>query len=147
MIVAQNILAALTGTGYTVIPVASECESKVLLGGFGKIALETEVRLRKRAKTYLSSFEPVPLHTDHPVVKYVAWYCAMQDTDDGTSILVDLHRICSALTEKERAELSRVLMRRPELYSIEATSDLSSLPQRHRLSLLGAVASSKNNES
>lgn len=64
---------------------------------FGDIIEETEVRQRGEAQTYLAGRGPVPLHTDHPEAGFVAWYCEVQDRQDGASVLTDGYSILHSM--------------------------------------------------
>ena len=63
----------------------------------GNIVEKTKVRQRSNVSTYLAGREAVPLHTDHPEANFVAWFCEVQDQQDGASVLVDGHSIINAM--------------------------------------------------
>ncbi len=93
------------------------------LAEFGKVVLETDVKIREGAGTYLASFEAVPFHNDHPQVRYIAWHCIEQDANDGASTLVDLRKIYANLSDEQKSTLAGVKLRCPELNSLEASQD------------------------
>ena len=62
------------------------CEA---LRGIGEIVEQTRVRQIKGATTYLCGCDAVPLHTDHPEARIVAWWCESQADRDGASVLAD----------------------------------------------------------
>lgn len=123
MIPSKGFSEALNKYGYTIVHNASEPLAKKILFSLGKIVLETEVKIREKPKTYLSSHEAIPFHNDHPLVRYIAWLCIEQDQNDGASILVDTAKIVRDFTESQRCTLARVKVRCPELYSTIPTFD------------------------
>lgn len=123
MIISSDISRALDCQGFALFRASSKTQATVVIKQLGEVILETEVRIRRNPRTYLSSFEAVPFHNDHPRVRYIAWYCVEQDMERGSSVLVDMQKIVSHLSQAHRDELSRIYMRCPELRSIIPSSD------------------------
>ena len=96
-----GIRAGLEREGLAVCQVARDSVREAL-SGVGRIALETDVRQRKGAVTYLSGREAVPLHTDHPEALWVAWWCEAQAKRDGASVLADGQAVVSLMGEESR---------------------------------------------
>lgn len=86
----------------------------------GRIVLETPVRLTPEARTYLSSPKPLPGHTDHPSVEYIAWHCLRQDDEDGASVLIDTRPILEQMGP-EAAHLAHVKLGCPPLKGLDPT--------------------------
>ena len=95
---------ALDRTGY----VALARELGVLLG-------EETIALRPGAHAYVAKPGRVPLHTDHPEVDLIGWWCETQDERDGASLLLDMRPVLAALAESERVVLRRVRLACPPL--------------------------------
>lgn len=74
-----------------------------LLSEIGTIVEQTRVRQIKGATTYLSGHDAVPLHTDHPEARWVAWWCETQAERDGASLLADGHAVLSLMGEQADA--------------------------------------------
>ena len=82
------IQAGLNRDGLAACSVRREkvCE---VLSGIARIVEQTPVRQVDGASTYLCGHDAVPLHTDHPEARWVAWWCEAQAGRDGASILAD----------------------------------------------------------
>lgn len=107
---------ALAQQGYAVVPGHTDVEAvERLLDGLGVIVHRTLVQVRPGIGTYLNSPPAVPLHTDHPAVDWIAWWCERQDALDGASSLVDAHQVVQALDRVTRTSLERVRLACPSL--------------------------------
>ena len=73
--------------------------------GIGEIVEQTQVRQIKGAKTYLCGHDAVPLHTDHPEARVVAWWCESQADQDGASVLADGNVVLSLMGDQAEALL------------------------------------------
>ena len=102
------IQAGLIHDGLAVCSVERErvCE---VLSGIAQIVEQTRVRQFDGATTYLCGHDAVPLHTDHPEARWVAWWCEAQARCDGASVLADgqavlalMGELAEALTEVEQ---------------------------------------------
>lgn len=94
-----------------------ESAARAFVEGLGPILHETDVRLRPGAMTWLASPDPIPAHTDHPTVQWVAWWCVRQDNTDGASLLVDGRRVLGQLGAQADL-LERVLLPVPGLKGV-----------------------------
>lgn len=103
--------------GYAVIPCGNLATAQQAVARLGRVVLETDVRLRPGARTYLASPEAIPFHNDHPAVTLIAWLCVSQDAHDGASELVDLAQEFAALPAHTRRLLSSVELKCPALDS------------------------------
>ena len=63
----------------------------------GAVINDTQVALREGRRTYLTSPDAIPLHTDHPDASLIAWRCDAQDRVDGASLLVDGFEVLNQL--------------------------------------------------
>lgn len=86
-----------------------------LLGQAGASVGRETIALRAGAHAYVARPGPVPLHTDHPAVDWVAWWCEAQDEDDGSSWLLDTAPIVASLEAPLRAHLHEVALVCPRL--------------------------------
>ena len=96
------IRAGLQRDGLAVCSVGREAVPEVL-SGIGEIVEQTQVRQMKGATTYLCGHDAVPLHTDHPEARIVAWWCESQADRDGASVLADGHIVLSLMGEQAEA--------------------------------------------
>ena len=71
----------------------------------GEIVEQTRVRQIKGATTYLRGHDAVPLHTDHPEARLVAWWCESQADRDGASVLADGNVVLSLMGDQAAALL------------------------------------------
>jgi len=86
----NELRAALEGGGVAVVRgIGSLSRFAELTASLGQTVHETRVALDVRKETYLTRPEAVPLHTDHPDVATIGWYCEEQDGDDGANLFVD----------------------------------------------------------
>lgn len=109
-------LDALDRDGFVVLrDIGSPTEFERALAELGEVVLRTPVELRPNVGTYLCRSAAVPLHTDHPDVDVVAWWCERQDEQDGASILVDALAVIAGLDERTRTALGGVPVPCPTL--------------------------------
>lgn len=74
-----------------------------VLSGIAQIVEQTEVRQHDGASTYLCGNDEVPLHTDHPEARWVAWWCEAQARRDGASVLADGYAVLSLMGDQADA--------------------------------------------
>lgn len=96
------IRAGLKRDGLAACPVKREAVWGVL-SGIGQIVEQTRVRQIEGARTYLCGHDEVPLHTDHPEARWVAWWCEAQAGRDGASVLADGQAVISLMGEQADA--------------------------------------------
>jgi hypothetical protein len=113
----KNVVADLDTHGYwrgrlSLEPFRRVCE------GLGSIVATHKVQIRRDLprSSYLSRPHAVPLHTDHPEIELVAWWCEIADASNGAILL------CDGFEVLHRFELSG-----------HNTSVLSSINVRYRL--------------
>lgn len=81
----------------------------------GRVVQEERIALRPGAHAYVAKPGSVPLHTDHPDVDIIGWYCEEQDTVDGASLLLDAQPVVDALSAAELEALRGVEVACPPL--------------------------------
>lgn len=86
-----------------------------VLSCFGTVVEKTHVQLDAAVRSYLCDWRPVPIHTDHPEVAFVAWFCHAQDLVDGATLLVDSRPILKQLDDSARADLRATLLPHPAI--------------------------------
>ena len=96
------IRCGLQRNGLAVHAVGKEAVPEVL-SEVGEIVEQTQVRQVKGATTYLCGHGAVPLHTDHPEARIVAWWCESQADRDGASVLADGNVVLSLMGEQAEA--------------------------------------------
>lgn len=112
----REILAGIRQLGFAHVrrPLAVT-EYRQVAEALGTIVGEESIALRPGAHAYVAKPGAVPLHTDHPEVDIVAWWCEQQDDEDGASLLLDTRPILAALPEQERQTLHHVELYCPPL--------------------------------
>ena len=90
------IQAGLNRDGLAACSVKKESVREVL-SGIAQIAEQTRVQQFDGATTYLCGHDAVPLHTDHPEARWVAWWCETQARHDGASVLADGQPVLSLM--------------------------------------------------
>ena len=73
------------------------------MSGIAQIVEQTQVRQLEGATTYLCGHDAVPLHTDHPEARWVAWWCEAQARRDGASVLADGRAVLSLMGDQAEA--------------------------------------------
>jgi len=112
----NDVRATLVSSGIALVRgMRSPAEFVALASALGETLLETRVALDARKSTYLAKPEPIPLHTDHPSVATIGWYCDQQDGEDGACLFVDARTVVDA--ELERA-LDRETLRVPGVRAV-----------------------------
>lgn len=96
------IQAGLNRDGFAACSVRREMVRDVV-SGIASIVERTQVRQLDGAKTYLCGHDAVPLHTDHPEARWVAWWCEAQAGRDGASVLADGRAILSLMDDQVEA--------------------------------------------
>lgn len=86
-----------------------------LASRLGRVVGEEMIALRPGAHAYVAMPDRVPLHTDHPGVRLIAWRCEQQDEEDGASLLLDTRPIVASLSERARQVLRQVELECPPL--------------------------------
>lgn len=106
-----GIRAGLQRNGLAVCSVGKEAVPGVL-SRVGEVVEQTQVRQVEGATTYLRGHHAVPLHTDHPEARIVAWWCESQAKRDGASLLADGNAVLSLMGDQIEA-LQQVQQRVP----------------------------------
>ena len=101
---AAEIRSGLQRGGLAVQTVAKEGVRETLCR-LGEIVEQTRVRQMEGATTYLCGRDAVPLHTDHPEARLVAWWCESQANRDGASVLADGNDVLSLMGDQAEALL------------------------------------------
>lgn len=73
----------------------------------GERIAEELIALRDGAHAYVARPAAVPLHTDHPDVDRIGWFCHEQDQADGASWLLDTRPVLEGLPAVVLEELRR----------------------------------------
>lgn len=108
-----ELTSDLTKSGIVHVRGLGNCAAfRALASQVGRELLETWVALSPSARTYLASPAAVPLHTDHPTVSKIGWYCESQDDTDGACQFVDFRALVDADLAKA---LEEEKLRVPEL--------------------------------
>lgn len=90
-----------------------------LASTLGKVILQTEVRIKQRPSTYLTSHENIPPHTDHPDAKFILWYCQNNDRFGGDNLLIDGRKIIESMPLIDQTALSKLNLLCPDRLGLE----------------------------
>lgn len=113
-----EINARLADAGFAVLHLRTPAAAAALAERLGPVLDVTEVRLGT-GRTYLSSADGIPAHTDHPATRLILWYCQHEDGSGvGASLLVDTRSVIQALPDWITAEMAGVELRCPGLHAL-----------------------------
>lgn len=87
----------------------------------GTTFLESTVQIVEGSRKKLHSnaaFEP---HSDHPLARYIAWYCDVADEEGGETVLLDTADIASRLSTETLSALKRVIINWPPLRTLHTS--------------------------
>lgn len=127
-----KISARLADTGFVVLRLGTAAAAAALAEQLGPVLDVTEVRLGS-GRTYLSSADSVPAHTDHPAARLILWYCQRADASGaGANLLVDTRSVIQALPPSIVAELLSVELHCPGAHTLApaGTHPLYRLPEK-----------------
>ncbi len=68
----------------------------------GTIKTISDIKLNNESKLKFNQPDSLSLHTDSPLINTVAWYCIRQDSNVGSSLLIDCRPLIEALPESTR---------------------------------------------
>jgi hypothetical protein len=94
-------------------------ESKNLAGiisSLGSIVQTTEIRENPKSTRLLSSNQGMNYHTDHHVVKYIAWFCHSQSAIGGKSLLIVSKEILNGFTASSLSLLQEVSVNTHQIF-------------------------------
>lgn len=94
----------------------------------GTVVHRGPVHVHAGARSYLARPAAIPMHTDHPTVCVIGWWCQRQDDADGASLLVDTRPLLEALRAEERASLVEVTLPCPPLDRLASNEDTRRVP-------------------
>ncbi len=130
---ARSLRSQIEQEGHALLPDRyDEAAFAALAAELGEVVDDTWVRRVPGRRTYLTSPDAIPFHTDHPHADLIAWRCESQDGSDGASLLIDGARVVEALDVDARHELEQ--LRLPAMVRLgdppEATPVLRASGQR-----------------
>lgn len=105
----------LQARGFSVLRSTLLDEVETMAHALGDVLRVSEVRLMTGVGTHLASPERIPPHTDHPAVRYIAWFCRENQAFGGESVLLDGHKAIDQLSARQRLTLSKAYLRCPTL--------------------------------
>jgi len=113
-----EINARLDDEGFAVLRLRSAAAAAELAERLGPVLDVTEVRLGT-GRTYLSSADSIPAHTDHPAARLILWYCQRADSSGaGANLLVDTRSVIQALPAAIAEEMTDVELRCPDVHTL-----------------------------
>jgi alpha-ketoglutarate-dependent taurine dioxygenase len=128
---------ALLSRGFAVVDDLPDYESyRAFAKIMGELIAEERIALRPGAHAYVAKPGRVPLHTDHPEVNIIGWYCEEQDDTDGASLLLDARPVIDRLNSQARMLLRTVRLACPPLQGGPPTLSWPVLRERERLDAL-----------
>jgi hypothetical protein len=116
-----EIDARLADAGFAVLRPGTAASAAALAQRLGPVLDVTEVRLGN-SRTYLSSADGIPPHTDHPAARLILWYCQQADSSGaGANLLVDTRSAIKALPAEVAVEMADVELRCPDVQTLDPT--------------------------
>lgn len=113
-----DINARLADAGFVVLDLQTAAAAAALAERLGPVLDVTEVRLGT-GRTYLSSAESIPAHTDHPAARLILWYCQRADGGGaGANLLVDTRSVIQALPSGIVEEMAGVELHCPGMHTL-----------------------------
>jgi hypothetical protein len=103
---------------YAVLPFANYRECENFLEAVGPTVSKAKIEVRQGQLALLHSPNEMSLHTDHPQVEMIAWYCVQPSDDGGESLLLDFNDIKALLAPEHLDELSNVKVAVPAVRSL-----------------------------
>ena len=120
-IVLAQIEARLADAGFVVLRPGTAASAAALAQRLGPVQHVTEVRLGN-SRTYLSSADGIPPHTDHPAVRLILWYCQEADgSGTGANLLVDTRSAIETLPAEVVIDMANVELRCPDIETLDST--------------------------
>lgn len=104
----NNIINQIRTNGFVYLTSQGKNDLEVILKNLGEIIGETDVRIRPDSKALVTSTRELDFHTDHHKAKYIVWYCHIQTSKGGESILMDAEKIWMKLTGEEQEQLANI---------------------------------------
>lgn len=95
-----DIQLMLDTVGYIYIPDSNYETFLDISSSIGKLIKLTDVRIDNSKKWFLNKSDAFPMHTDHPDINFVAWFCIKQDNIYGATILIDVRPIIENMSEE-----------------------------------------------
>lgn len=110
---------------YAVEAFDSYADCQAHLDQIGSTVAKTRIEVTENQRALLHSAEAMSLHTDHPVVDVIAWYCVRQCDEGGESLLLDFEQISARLPPQQLVQLRNVNVKVPY---VPALGPRSSVP-------------------
>lgn len=108
---AKTVRSQIEREGHALLPDRyDEAAFAAISAELGEVIDDTWVRRVPGRRTYLTSPDAIPFHTDHPRADLIAWRCESQDGSDGASLLIDGARVLEALDIDACHELEQVVL-------------------------------------
>lgn len=116
-----GIEARLADDGFAMLRLHTAAAAATLAQRLGPVLLATEVRVGD-GRTYLSSADGLPAHTDHPATRLILWYCQRaEDSGAGANLLVDTRSAIRALPSEVSITMAGVELRCPAVQTLSPT--------------------------
>lgn len=115
MLLADLARRDLRARGFAVLRSRLIDEVEAMVRTLGDVLRVSEVRLMPGVGTHLASPERIPPHTDHPAVRYIAWFCRENQAFGGENVLLDGHKAIDKLSARQRHTLSNSYLWCPSL--------------------------------
>jgi hypothetical protein len=117
-----DVAVRLAEAGFAVLRPGTAAGAAAMANRLGPVLDKTEVRVGN-GRTYLSSADGIPPHTDHPAARFVLWFCHRDDRSGaGANILVDTRSVILALPAQRAVELASVELPCPGIQALVPTS-------------------------
>lgn len=115
MLLADSVRRELRECGFSVFRQIAHNDATAMAHALGEVLRVSEVRLLTGVNTYLARPAPIPLHTDHPAVRYIVWFCLANQASGGENVLLDGYTAIEQLSAGQRRNLAKAHLRCPEI--------------------------------
>jgi len=106
----QKAQKLLLREGWLHIPSQSEGFLEEFVCILGRTLYVTDVTVREGSRSLVTSERELDLHTDHPLAKWIVWYCYRQSDEGGESLILDPMPAYLSLSEAHREALKNIYL-------------------------------------
>ena len=105
---AEEAVHGLEERGYVYLPDCSEDFLHEFIRLLGHVVYITDVTVKEGSRALVTSERGLNLHTDHPLVEYIVWYCYRQCDEGGESLVLDPLQAYLALSSEHQRALREI---------------------------------------
>lgn len=102
------LIERLVKVGWAHLANQTEEQLNDITDSLGEIIFTTDVVVKPKSKSMVTSAGGLSFHSDHPKAKYIVWFCYKQTDNGGNTILVDADKAFQKLSVEEQKELGQI---------------------------------------